>query len=89
MGMCLAEKELRIRANGTGPGRETHLPPAILIKLIFLDNFYALASTEGDLVFVLRGKVMSGINIFDHLESDGEGREQVRVMGWGVTHWNG
>jgi hypothetical protein len=52
-------------------GQITALPPAILIKFIFLDYFYALAGKERDLVFVLWNKVVSGINIFDHKEKLG------------------
>jgi hypothetical protein len=44
----------------------TYLPPAVLVNVVFLDNFYALSSTEGDLVFVLGDKVMAGINVLDH-----------------------
>jgi hypothetical protein len=47
-------------------GQIPALPPAILIKFISLDYFYALAGKERYLVFVLWDKVVSGINIFDH-----------------------
>jgi hypothetical protein len=49
-------------------GQITALPPAVAVKFIFLDNFYTLASTEGDLVFVLWDKVVSCINVFEHEE---------------------
>ena len=45
----------------------TYLPPAVLIDIVFLDDFYALAGTKGDLVCVLGDKVIAGINVFDHL----------------------
>ena len=65
-----------------------HLPVAVL--LIFLDNFYALANTEGDLVVILCDIVVSAVNVFDHKEMCGEavvcvkkGREMNRVDGEG------
>ena len=45
----------------------TYLPPAVLVHIVFLNNFYALAGTKGDLVCVLGDKVIAGINVFDHV----------------------
>ena len=44
----------------------THLPPAVLVDIVFLDDLYALSGTKGDLVFVLGDEVIAGINVFDH-----------------------
>ena len=44
----------------------THLPPAVAIKIISEDDLDALARTKGNLVFVLRDKVVSSVDVFHH-----------------------
>ena len=86
MKMCWAgEGATNPRRKGTGridqgrmKGAKTHLPPAIPVNLIFLNNFYALASTKGDLIFVLWDKVVSRINVLNHKET-GLGGERSRL----------
>lgn len=54
-----AEKECHPRIRGKRNrawANATDLPPAVSITIIFLDNFYAVASMEGDLIVMLWGK---------------------------------
>jgi hypothetical protein len=44
----------------------THLPPAITIDFVLLDDLYALARTKINFVFVLWEEVVPGINVFHH-----------------------
>ena len=45
---------------------DSHLPPAIIVKFILLDDLYALARTKGEFVLVLWGEVMASIDVFYH-----------------------
>jgi hypothetical protein len=45
---------------------EAHLPPTVAVKIVPVDDLDALASAQGDLVFVFRDKVVSGIDVFHH-----------------------
>jgi hypothetical protein len=44
----------------------THLPPAIAIKVVPLNDLDALASAERNLIFVLWDEVVSSIDVFYH-----------------------
>ena len=44
----------------------THLPPAVAIKVISGHDLDALARTKGNLIFVLRGKIVSSVDVFHH-----------------------
>lgn len=44
----------------------THLPPAVIEDFVLLDDLYALAGTKRDFVFMLWGKVVASIDVFDH-----------------------
>jgi hypothetical protein len=55
-----------LRAKAKRKAKRTHLPPAIAVDVIPLDDFDAFARTKGDLVFVLRDKVVSSIDVFHH-----------------------
>ena len=46
--------------------KRTHLPPAIVVKIIPLDDLYALTCTKGDFVFVFWDEVVASIDVFYH-----------------------
>jgi hypothetical protein len=67
------ESDTRARRRGTESTRlseegesGTHLPPAIAKEVVLLEDLDALAGTKGNLVVVLWGKVVSGIDVFHH-----------------------
>ena len=46
---------------------QTHLPPAISVQIILLNDFYPISNLERDLVWIFWGKVVQGIDVFRHL----------------------
>jgi len=47
--------------------KPAHLPPAVAVKIILLDDLYPLSRVEGDLVVVFGEEVMQSIDILWHI----------------------